>query len=232
MNAEELHGFAGIKAFGDNFFIHKTTLKKLSGFNNVNQLHAATFYYCVNLESLSGFAGVARIRENVFSDCSSLVSVPDFANVTTIGYTTFAGCTSLTAISFSDKLSSVGDNAFHRVPLLTLNLFGRVTPSNNITGACSLLAGKGQTASITTFNFSLGAEVTELDELELIDYLNNVIELERPALLTSALCMLDLGNAEVEISELTSHGDLFDTIKQGENTYTWSGAIWKRKEEE
>jgi hypothetical protein len=154
------------------------------------------------------------------------------------------GCERLSSISFSDKLLGVGENIFASsihdsdgsAPIRTFNLLGRTPGGNGIAGVCELLEGQGQDGNIETFNFSLGDEVAELDGAALVEYLNEVLALNRddiPLLAQIDSGTLDLGDAAIDVTtELTAHGTLFDTIKQGETTYTWTGAIWKRKEEE
>jgi hypothetical protein len=84
------------------------------------------------------------------------------------------------------------------------------------------LSGEGQVGNIETFNFSLGDEVLYLAATELTNYINDVLALNKPSLLTYVTSStLDLSGATVNISALTAHGDLFDKIKQGGSEYVW-----------
>jgi hypothetical protein len=76
----------------------------------------------------------------------------------------------------------------------------------------------------------LGKEVLELASSALKTYINGVLALNKTS--TAALLVsvtsgtLDLCGAEVDVTSLTTHGTLIDTIKQGEQVYTWSGSAW------
>jgi hypothetical protein len=186
-----------------------------------------TFADCKYITKISGFRKLKIIAYEVFFNCQALKEISGFENVTYIESGAFYGCTELIDVSFSDLLSNIDEDAFFGAPIETLNLVGKKPSGNEIDRVCGLL-NKGQTGSITTFKFLLSKEVCE-ECGDLVTYINDVLALnkEDAALLNAVESgTLDLRGAEVEVSTLSEPGTLIDTIKQGEQVYTWSGSAW------
>jgi hypothetical protein len=122
---------------------------------------------------------------------------------------------------------SVGSGAFNGPKIRIFNFVGKKPSGNEIERVCDLLSGKGQSGDITTFKFSLSAEVSKECE-DLVTYINDVLALDRPDLLSSITSgTLDLCGAGVEIGSLSEPGTLIDTIKQGEQLYKWNDSQWE-----
>jgi hypothetical protein len=224
---ETLPSFKKVTSIGTYAFKNCTKLTDV-GFSNpdITVLNAEVFSGCTSLASVTGFENVVSIGDSAFYGCGQIKTLPPFESVKSIGANAFQGCTTLTEISFSDLLVTVGNNAFSGVPLRTLNFVGKKPGENEISRVCGLLS-KGQSGSITTFNFSLGTEVLELSSPALETYIDGVLALSRPSLISNITSgTLDLCGAEIEIGSLSAPGTLMDTIKQGEQLYTWSGSAW------
>jgi hypothetical protein len=134
-------------------------------------------------------------------------------------------------------LETVGSDAFGKAPIQTLNFVGKKPDGNEIERVCGVLLNGYPSAvdtgfsagQITTFKFSLGAEVLELSSPALETYINGVLALNKEDIdLLSSITSgtLDLCSAGVDVGSLSAPGTLIDTIKQGEQMYIWSGSAW------
>jgi hypothetical protein len=223
-NLETITGFNKVTTINANAFSSATNIKTINGFNALSGIFP-DYFAPTGITNLTGFGAITSIPASRFNGRANLEIISGFDSVVSIETSAFDGCTKLTKISFSNALQSVGSYAFIDAPIKTLNLVGRNTP-NNIANVCTLLTGKYQSGSITTFNFLLGEEILAQSATNIKSYVNSILKLEKTdfTLLNAVNAgVLDLGSANINLSDLeySVDGIINEVIINGIPYTTW-----------